>query len=97
MRVPKIVLTRMVLNVGVDALVGAVPVIGDLFDIGWKANMRNMALLERYADPGLPPARSDYVFVFILLGLLGCLALVPILVFVFLLYWTGVFGHVPVV
>jgi hypothetical protein len=46
---PGSVLARMVMNVAVDSIVGAVPVLGDLFDIGWKSNTRNAALLERYA------------------------------------------------
>jgi hypothetical protein len=37
---------RMLANVAVDAGVGAVPVAGDLFDFFWKANRRNLALLE---------------------------------------------------
>lgn len=47
---PRSVLARMVLNVAVDSIVGAVPILGDLFDIGWKSNTRNAALLERYAE-----------------------------------------------
>jgi Domain of unknown function (DUF4112) len=46
---PGSVLARMVMNVAIDSIVGAVPVLGDLFDIGWKSNTRNAALLERYA------------------------------------------------
>ncbi|HEY0969542.1 MAG TPA: DUF4112 domain-containing protein [Gemmatimonadales bacterium] len=45
---PTSVLLRMLGNVGVDALVGAVPVLGDLFDVGFKANARNVALLDRW-------------------------------------------------
>ena len=46
-------LLRMLLNVGVEAVVGAVPVVGDLFDAGWKANVRNVNLLRRELDrPG---------------------------------------------
>jgi hypothetical protein len=46
------VLLRMLVNIGIDALVGAVPVAGDLFDFSWKANLKNVALLERHlADP----------------------------------------------
>lgn len=49
---PPVVLARMLLNAAVDALVGTVPLVGDLFDVGWKANSRNVALLERHlADP----------------------------------------------
>ena len=50
--VPWSVLLRMLLNVGIDALVGAFPVAGDLFDAAWKANLKNVDLLERHlADP----------------------------------------------
>jgi len=41
------VLVRMLGHVAIDALVGMVPLMGDLFDFGWKANRRNLALLER--------------------------------------------------
>lgn len=40
-------LARMALNTGVDSVVGAIPVVGDLFDIGFKSNRRNVALLRR--------------------------------------------------
>ena len=39
-------LVRMLANVGIDALVGAVPVAGDVFDAVWKANKKNIRLLE---------------------------------------------------
>ena len=44
--VPKVTLTRMVINVAIETAAGAVPVLGNLFDIGWKANRRNYALLD---------------------------------------------------
>src|SRR4029453_14309383 len=47
---PRIVLPRMVFNIGVDALIGAVPLAGDLFDFAWKANTRNLRLLEAHAS-----------------------------------------------
>ena len=47
--IPKAVLARMLMNVGVETLVGAVPVFGDLFDFAFKANQRNVSLLRRYA------------------------------------------------
>ena len=43
---PQSVVTRMITNVALDTLVGWVPVLGDLFDVAWKSNLRNMALLE---------------------------------------------------
>lgn len=51
--VPSPVLLRMVGNLTVDALAGAVPIVGDVFDAVWKANLMNVALLEAYLDdPG---------------------------------------------
>ena len=45
---PRVALARMVVNIGIDSMVGTVPVVGDLFDVGWKANRRNLELLERH-------------------------------------------------
>ena len=46
---PKATLARMAGNVAVESLIGAVPLFGDLFDLVFKANERNMRLLERHA------------------------------------------------
>lgn len=43
-------LARMIGNVGVDLIFGAVPFVGDLFDAAWKGNRRNMRLLERHLE-----------------------------------------------
>jgi hypothetical protein len=67
----------MVLNAALDMLIGLVPLLGDVGDIFWKANLRNMALLERYARPGVLPQRGDYVVVFLAIGLVLLIALVP--------------------
>ena len=45
---PKTVLLRMVANIGIDTVLGAIPVAGDIFDIAWKANKKNAALLHAY-------------------------------------------------
>lgn len=45
---PTSVLLRMVTNIGIDTVVGAIPVVGDIFDIVWKANKKNAALLQAY-------------------------------------------------
>jgi hypothetical protein len=83
--VPKIVLMRMVINAVIDALSGLVPVVGDLFDFGWKATEWNMALLERHAMPGQRATSFDYVFVILCCALLAAAAILPIL----LLVWVG--------
>jgi len=53
--VPAIHILRMVLNVTLDTVVGAVPVLGDVFDIFFKENVDNVALILRYRDPMRPP------------------------------------------
>ncbi|MEW4567062.1 DUF4112 domain-containing protein [Tautonia sp. JC769] len=45
-KLPKSVIVRMVMNSVLDTTVGAVPVLGDLFDVAFKANMRNVRLLR---------------------------------------------------
>ena len=65
--VPKITLARMGLNVAVDMVLGSLPLVGDVFDIWWKANQRNATLLdERIAQSGKDARRakaSDWIFV----------------------------------
>lgn len=83
LRIPKIVLARMVLNTGMDLLAGTVPILGDLFDAGYKANLKNLRLLERHAHPGVKPERSDYIFVGICIAAVVLIAVIPIVV----LWW----------
>ena len=52
-------LARMVVNMGIDAVAGAVPLIGDLFDAGWKANRRNLRLLQRVLERPEHAVRRD--------------------------------------
>ncbi|MEM6993133.1 MAG: DUF4112 domain-containing protein [Myxococcota bacterium] len=62
--VPRVVIARMVLNLAIDLLVGLVPVLGDAFDLVWRSNTRNLALLERHQGELAPQARaSDYALV----------------------------------
>lgn len=78
-RVPKIILLRMLGNALVDVVIGIVPVAGTVADIFWRANLKNLALLERYAQPGATPTRSDYVFVFGIVAVFGMVVIVPVM------------------
>jgi hypothetical protein len=66
-RVPKATLLRMGLNIGVDYIFGAIPVLGDLFDTAWKSNQKNVELLRRRATVTAGEAKSgrlsDWLFV----------------------------------
>jgi hypothetical protein len=87
MRVPKIVLSRMVLNALIDAGVGAIPVLGDAFDFAWKSNEWNMALLERHVMPGGRATSGDYLFVTLCVLVVIAAALLPILAAWLALTW----------
>lgn len=66
-------LLRMAGNVAIDAAVGTIPVVGDIFDFAWKANLRNVALLERHLTAPGRAKRADRWF--ILLVISGVLAM----------------------
>ena len=67
MGAPKTVLLRMLWNVLVDTVIGSVPVLGDLFDAAFRANRRNVNLIEAYAAAPLQTERSSKGFVALLL------------------------------
>jgi hypothetical protein len=52
---PPSLLARMGINVALDWLVGAIPLVGDLFDFGFKASRRNATLLRRHLVSTAPP------------------------------------------
>jgi hypothetical protein len=75
---PRVVQLRMLLNALIDAAAGAVPIVGDLVDLAWKANARNLTLLERHAGAPAPARTGDWVFVTVVLALLAAAAAAPI-------------------
>jgi hypothetical protein len=80
---PRTLLTRMAFNVAVDGLVGLVPFLGDAFDAGWKANQRNVRLLNAWLDHPHRAERGNRVFVAVLaLALAGFVAVCFTLVYV---------------
>jgi hypothetical protein len=72
---PTPVLIRMVANIAVDGVVGSVPLVGDLFDVGWRANMRNTDLLERHLAS---PAATKRGSVAVVAGIVALLVLVAV-------------------
>jgi hypothetical protein len=68
LRASRATLVRVFYNIAVDALGGTIPLLGDAFDVVWKANLRNVALLERHlADPARA-SKADRRFVALLCG-----------------------------
>jgi len=55
----KRLLTRMLYNIGVDGILGAIPLLGDWHDVVWKANLKNVDLLERHLQQPDETARAS--------------------------------------
>ncbi|HEX6559529.1 MAG TPA: DUF4112 domain-containing protein [Longimicrobiales bacterium] len=64
------VVMRMGLNILIDTIVGAVPFLGDLFDAGWKANRKNVDLLERHIAAPAAARRSSMAVVISVIAVL---------------------------
>jgi len=92
-RVPKITLLRMGLNIGIDYVVGSLPVIGDVADAWWKSNRMNLELLQKRATVSAEEARSgkasDWLFVGGIIVGLAALAIASATVSIYLLYRLG--------
>jgi hypothetical protein len=64
---PSSVLLRMAMNVGIDTIVGSLPVLGDAFDFAWKSNSRNARLLARHVEMPVQTRRASTALVVLLL------------------------------
>ena len=64
---PPVVIARMAVNVLADVATGTIPVLGDIFDVGWKSNRKNVQLLERYQAAPQKVSKGSWAVVVILL------------------------------
>ncbi len=64
------VLLRMFMNIMADLTIGLIPILGDLFDIAWKANLRNAELLEKLEEDQGKLERESTVLMWILFTIL---------------------------
>ena len=83
------VLARMVLNIVIDSLIGAIPILGDIFDVAFKANQRNITLMQQHYVEGRHKGGAWKVIIPVLLILLifvGGLAWVAYKLFVWLFH-----------
>ena len=82
---PTTVIVRMLGNVVIDTVGGTFPVIGDLFDAGWKSNSRNLALLERHLGKPESTKRASRAVVWLTVAALALLAVGSVAVAVLLI------------
>jgi hypothetical protein len=74
---PRSALVRMAINVGVEAIVGVVPILGDVFDATWKANQRNVRLMQQFR--GAPSDARRQSLAVVAAWMTGVLAFIVIL------------------
>lgn len=65
---PRVVVARMLANSLIDLAVGAIPIVGDAFDLWFKANTRNLALMRRHLESPGASTRRDSLALAVLLG-----------------------------
>src|SRR6476646_7834758 len=80
--IPRVAIARMLVNVGIEALAGTVPLFGDLFDIAFKANRRNYQLLKSHLFQPQRQKTRDWLFLILTVVLvIACIA-IPFIVLI---------------
>ena len=75
---------RMVANVVIEVSIGSIPILGDMFDIAWKANRRNYALMTRHLQQPHKHTWKDWVFLLLLALCVAAIFLVPLIVLIWI-------------
>jgi hypothetical protein len=85
--VPYVGLLRMMVNVAIEVLVGTIPFVGDAFDIAWKANRRNYALMTRHLRQPRRHTWKDYMFLLGIATILVVIFTLPVVLIVWFVNW----------
>jgi hypothetical protein len=85
--VPYVTLLRMLVNVGLEVAIGAVPLFGDVFIVAWKANRRNYRLLTRHLQQPHIHTWRDYAFLLALVAAVLALLAAPVIVLFAMVFW----------
>jgi hypothetical protein len=74
--ISRVAIARMLVNVGIEALAGSIPFLGNFFDIAFKANRRNYQLLKSHMSGSERQTARDWLFLIItFLVVAACIAL----------------------
>jgi hypothetical protein len=87
--VPYVTLASMVVNIAIEVVLGTVPLVGDLFDIAWKANRRNYALIVRHLEQTRKQTWKDWAFLALIGVTLTVIFIAPIVFILWFLAWLG--------
>ena len=82
--IPRVTITRMVVNVGIEALGGAMPFLGAIFDTVFKANKRNYQLLKVHVSRDRRQTARDWLFLIVAILLVAAGVALPVMVLIYL-------------
>jgi hypothetical protein len=77
--ISRVAIARMLVNIGIEAFAGAVPFLGDLFDIAFKANRRNYQILKGHISRPERQKASDWLFLIVTLVLVTASIALPLI------------------
>ncbi len=77
--IPRVAIARMLVNIGIESLAGAVPFIGDLFDIAFKANRRNYQLLKKNLLQPKQQRVHDWLFLVLTIVIVAASIALPVI------------------
>ncbi len=80
--IPRVAIARMLVNVGIEAFAGAVPLFGDLFDVAFKANRRNYLLLKSHLSQPERQTSRDWIFLILTVLVVIACAVLPVLLLI---------------
>lgn len=83
--ISRVAIARMLVNVGIEGLGGAVPFVGDLFDVVFKANRRNYLLLKSHLAHPERQRRQDWLFLILTVLLVMASIILPVIALIVLI------------
>ena len=87
------VIVKMLWNILLDAVVGSIPVLGDLFDLSYRANRRNLALLKEHYQEGEHQGSATLVVIVVLLFVIGIIiAAIYLIGWILSTFWALISG-----
>ncbi|MBW4601367.1 MAG: DUF4112 domain-containing protein [Calothrix sp. FI2-JRJ7] len=93
-KLPKTTLAKMIFNIVIDGAVGSIPILGDIFDTTWKANTKNVNLLEAHLREPIQSRQKDEWFINIVIIVLVLTLIGIISLFAFAIWLAvGFFGN----
>ncbi len=84
---PYVTLARMAVNIGAGVLVGSIPLLGDIFDVAWKANRRNYRLLQLHVEEPRRHTWRDWMFLTVCAVGMALVFAIPIVLTAWFIHW----------